>query len=430
MRLATCNLDGSEHPRYFEGRFLRPQRVAKLLLGLSEIVRSRFHMPDMLIPKDPVVTCSDDRLRFEGFSGCCGVYVRLDLLPEALRGERLGRGTTNVDFNQPMLSALAKIRQTDEVGLSVGSEAVEIRSGDSSVVEKKVSLPLRWLNGFVEVQACQARMTPVFEVSSLEGVRFLRSLPRMKTNRRETWIAAAGRGLRLSQLPPRGATARVGGMERLRVLEGLIPMADQLRIFKDEITGATAWVLNFEDCQFHLVLSPEVWRGFSGEGQALTSLATREWEDALTQVQAQLTWHSVIDPQDLAKRADCSEKAARQALAVLGARGLVGFDLQEASYFHRVLPFEMERVWQMQPRLKAAQKLIDDSAVRIARADKKRVEAYVKSSGVEHRVILTGDETATCTCPWYAQYQGDRGACKHELAVRMTLEERDQGGQS
>ena len=32
------------------------------------------------------------------------------------------------------------------------------------------------------------------------------------------------------------------------------------------------------DSRFHLVLSPEVWRGFSGEGQALNLLAKAERE--------------------------------------------------------------------------------------------------------------------------------------------------------
>src|SRR5260370_190675 len=61
----------------------------------------------------PVVTCSDDILRFEAFSGCCSTYGRLDLLPQAVSGEFISRGTTNVDFNASMRAALARIRDTD-----------------------------------------------------------------------------------------------------------------------------------------------------------------------------------------------------------------------------------------------------------------------------------------------------------------------------
>jgi hypothetical protein len=53
-----------------------------------------------------VVTSNGDRLRFESFSGCCGVHARLDLLPDALTGQPVRSGSTNVDFNEGMRAAL------------------------------------------------------------------------------------------------------------------------------------------------------------------------------------------------------------------------------------------------------------------------------------------------------------------------------------
>ena len=49
------------------------------------------------------------------------------------------------------------------------------------------------------------------------------------------------------------------------------------------------------------------------------------------------------------------------------------------------------------------------------------VEAWVRGSGVEHRVRLSA-EGARCTCPWWAKHHGDRGPCKHVLAVQLSLE--------
>jgi uncharacterized Zn finger protein len=46
-----------------------------------------------------------------------------------------------------------------------------------------------------------------------------------------------------------------------------------------------------------------------------------------------------------------------------------------------------------------------------------RVEARVEGSGVRHTVILEG-EKARCTCTWFAKHQGERGLCKHVLAVK------------
>jgi hypothetical protein len=299
---------------------------------------------------------------------------------------------------------------------------VELAVDRGKVIEKKVRLPIRWLKGFVEVQACQRRMQRVLSISGLEAARFLKGLPRMKTNRRETWIVPAGTGLRISQVRPQGTGVRVGGLERLRALEKLAAQAKSLWIYSDETTGATGWVLVFDDCRFQLLVSPEVWRGFSGEGQALESLAKSEWPGVLRRVRAQLNWNAVIEQEEIARRAGVDEGLARDALAALGARGLVGFDLAEDAYFHRELPFDLSAVDALQPRLKQAKKLALGGQVRIEQHTASLVEAFVTSGGVEHRVRLT-DEDAKCSCPWHAKHQQDRGPCKHVLATRLVLEE-------
>ena len=71
-----------------------------MLLVLSDVVRTHFFLPQPAL-LDPVVTSNEAMLRFEGFSGCCGVYARVDLPAEAFDSDIQGRGTTNVDFNNP-----------------------------------------------------------------------------------------------------------------------------------------------------------------------------------------------------------------------------------------------------------------------------------------------------------------------------------------
>src|SRR5262249_21754409 len=151
----------------------------------------------------------------------------------------------------------------------------KLSRGGAAVVERKVALPIRWLKGFVEVQAYQSRMEPVHEVTGVEALRFLRALPRSKM-KHPAWIVASGRGLRLSQQPSTGGV-RAGGLERLRILEGLAPHARALRIYGDAAGGTSAFELVLDTARFHLVLSPDVWRGFSGEGQALAELAGGDW---------------------------------------------------------------------------------------------------------------------------------------------------------
>jgi hypothetical protein len=419
LRLATFG--GAEaYPHFFQGQLRRPERCADLLRCLAEIVQARFSLPTAILHRlmDPVVTSSEGALRFEGFSNCCSAYARVDFLPEAFRGEKMGRGTTNVDFNPPMRAALARIRAGEDVGLSVGSDSVELTRSADIVTERKVALPIRWLKGFVEVQSCQARMQPRLDVPGSEAHRFFRTMPRGTV--KEAWVAPMGRGLRLSQIASKDAV-RIAGVQRLRVLEILARHADRLRVYFDESTLANAWELNLGEARFVLALSPEPWRGFSGEGQALKDLAGSAWQKLLPRVQAALTWDATIDADAVAKKLRAESDHVKSALAALGARGLVGFDLSQSAFFQRVLPFDLSLVEKLQPRLKDARKLVADGGIRILRREGANIEAVVPGSGVEHRVRLS-NAGARCTCPWFAKHQGERGPCKHVLAVQIATE--------
>ena len=245
----------------------------------------------IILLADPVITSSDDILRFEAFSACCSTYARVDFLPDALDGNLQGRGTTNVDFNAALRAALARIRDGDTVELSIGAKAMELSPNAVLVVERKVPLPLRWLKGFVEVQHTSAN-APRLEVPGAEARRFLRSLPRGVV-KQTCWVVPAGRGLRSHRATSDGVA--VGGMQRLRVLEDLACHARQLLVFTEDSSQTSTWVLVLDEARFHLVLSPEVWRGFSGEGQVLGDLANVDGKRSLARVQASLKWQSRID---------------------------------------------------------------------------------------------------------------------------------------
>jgi len=45
------------------------------------------------------------------------------------------------------------------------------------------------------------------------------------------------------------------------------------------------------------------------------------------------------------------------------------------------------------------------------------------SGGVRHTVILDREsEKERCTCTWFSSNQGERGACKHILAVKKLVQ--------
>jgi hypothetical protein len=113
-------IEKREAPCFFWGKLTQPYMTARCLIALSNVVQSSFNLTpaQLTMLKDPIVTAGNNRLRFEGFSNCAGVYARVDVLPDGHDGEFLENGTTNVDFNPGMISALGGIGRQENVVMS------------------------------------------------------------------------------------------------------------------------------------------------------------------------------------------------------------------------------------------------------------------------------------------------------------------------
>lgn len=418
LTLATFTRE-AEAPYFFQGVMRDPRVLADMFLILSDIVRTHFFLPIPHHALDPVLTSSDSMLRMEGFSACCGVYARIDMAHAAFEGDLKSRGTTNVDFNDPMRAALRNIRVQDSVKFSVGRSEVALEVDDARVVEKKVKLPIRWIKGFSEVQAYQPTLELRYEIPAAQALKLLRSMPAVQP-RSPLYVTGRAASVRLSHRPQPGCV-RFLGAHRIRVVEPLLVNARSLRIWADDDTGTSAWEILSGDVRFLLLVSPEVYRGFSGEGQNLEALAGGRWQDLLSTVRAQMNWQNEIEVASVAETIAASVTEVEATLAALGSRGLAGFDVNSGRYFHRELPFDYDQVDALQPRLKAAYKLIHDERVSLDSVADEETRYVVGGSGVDHYVRLRSDGDR-CTCPWYSKHPGERGPCKHILAAQMTLD--------
>ncbi|MFJ8754198.1 SWIM zinc finger family protein [Streptomyces sp. NPDC102441] len=409
------------HPRFFQGFLARPQVAAAGLLCVADVAAARYYQPPRTAWLDPVVTGNGNRLRFESFSGCCGVYARLDMLGDALDGDDIGHGTTNIDVNNPLREALIRVGPDDPLYLEVGPEALAVTTFDGPVVEKKVPLPDRWLRGFAETQV----ITPGFdlraELSSAEAVRFLRSLPRPGASRGASrgarWVVPAGGSLRATTRPVPGAVC-LPGPERLAALTRVLRHATGLRIHGPAVTTgsgpvASAWEVRLPGMRLTLTLSPDASRGFSGEGGVLDALAEEESAGDAELVSVLLAWEPTVDIADLAVQCGLTPRRVRAALTRLGTAGRVGYDVAEAAYFHRELPYDTGWAERHNPRLRAAHALVEAGAVHL---DGELATVVVDDHF--HRV-RSAEGRLTCTCRWWAEYRGGRGPCKHALAVRI-----------
>lgn len=420
LALATCDANHAK-PYFFEGKVRQPRIMGEMLYTLSDVVRTHFFLPRPAI-LDPVLTSNEEILRLEGFSGCCGVYARVDLPAEAFDGECHGRGTTNVDFNTPMRNALLRLRDNEDVEFAVGKDEVILSKGNDKTIEKKVKLPLRWIKGFSEVQAYQPRLDQKMDVSAAEALRFVRTLPKAAKPKMPSYAVSAGRSIRLSQRYQKGAVP-ILGTHRVKVIESLLARAQSLKVWADDESGASAWEVCYPVGSFFLMISPEVFRGFSGEGQILSALAKPPSDLVISKVRASLKWQSQLDVGKLARELGLTSDEVEAALAVLGSRGLAGFDAGQSQYFHRELPFDLDKVEEMQPRLGNARKLVDNGLVRRVTSTDRTIATYeVQGTGTIHRVQL-GAEQNICTCPWYSKYLGQRGPCKHVLAASLVQDE-------
>jgi hypothetical protein len=92
----------------------------------------------------------------------------------------------------------------------------------------------------------------------------------------------------------------------------------------------------------------------------------------------------------------------------------VGYDLAEAAYFHRELPYDPALIEQASPRLRSARALVESGAVRLQDG-----LAIVTVGDHAHRVGFAADGGAFCTCEWWARYRGGRGSCTHMLAAGL-----------
>ncbi|WP_327682910.1 SWIM zinc finger family protein [Kitasatospora sp. NBC_00458] len=425
-------LGAAAHPRFFAGFLAEPEPAAAALLAVADVAAARYYQPQLRASLDPVVTANGDRLRFESFSGCCGVYARLDVLAAGLDGDEIGHGTTNVDVNNPLREALSRIGRAEPLHLAVGPDALEVTTFDGPVVEKKVPLPERWLRGFAETQVTAAGFDLRAELPAAEAVRFLRSLPRGGGGGRagarvSQWVVPAGRTLRPTTRPVPGAVC-LPGPERLAALQRVLRHALALRVYgpvAGDGPAASAWEVVLPGMRLTLTLSPDASRGFSGEGGVLGALATDTAEPDAELVAALLAWEPRIEVAELAEQAGLTPARVRAALTRLGTGGQIGYDAAEAAYFHRQLPYDAGRAEDRNPRLRAARALVAAGAVRLEEGGGL---ATVTVDDHIQRVRSDAAGAVGCTCLWWAKYRGGRGPCKHVLAVGMVREEALRGG--
>ena len=409
-------------PSFFHGFATHPQVLARGLVTLADITATRYYNFTPMAERDPILSAHGDRLRAECFSGCNAVYACFEVMGSGLDGGDIGRGTTNVDIGPKSRAMLSNLPRNELLHLDVGAEGLRASTPGTSTIERPVTMPSRWVRALGNAAQSQQGFVEAFRVPASGARRFLAGLPPASSSGRSAWLSSSRGAIKASVAATSGAVL-VSGLQRLSALKRLLPHVQGLIVHgpADEHTVGAMITLQLPDARLTLGLTDKEWRGYSGEGSLLASLAEPNVMEDADLVSAMLAFEPIIDVHRLAKDTALPEARVKAALAVLAASGRVGWDVNDQAYFHRELPDSPDRVEKDNPRLTAAQKLVSADAVQSTDS-----EAWIVTSGdAEYGVRLGPDadvpeKGATCSCTWYLSHAGDRGPCKHVLAVMLT----------
>ncbi|MBD0403343.1 SWIM zinc finger family protein [Flammeovirga sp. EKP202] len=401
----------------FWGKLKYPYYLSRCLITLSNVVKSSFNLSPFQIAllKDPIVTVGNQQIRFEGFSHCVGVYARVDVLEDGLDGEVLEYGTTNVDFNQELITALGKVNRNDQLSLSVGKKEVGFHQDGESFIERKVPLPTKWIKGLSTVQLYFSQSNPIFTLTKVQALQLFKTLPVGKV-KEDYYLSKKGNRYSFT-IRKEKDTITIGGIHRLKLLQPLLPLIKEMSVYEQEEKQSVTFVLVFEGVKFNFSLSRNYYRGFSGEGALLDGLLDTFPEKLIKAFDSFTYTNQTFNPTLLAVDKDLDLSKVENLTNVLAGMGLLGYDLETRNFYYRRLPFKLNRILSLNPRLKGAEKLIEEGKVKILSQNEYETKAEVEGSGgIQHYVLIQG-ENKKCTCTWYSKNQGTRGLCKHILAV-------------
>ena len=406
-------------PCFFYGNILNSYVAAKCMSVLAKMVGSHFTIaPGLHIYlRDPIISVGNQELHFEAFSSCNGVYARVDILQSGIDGEFIQSGCTNIDFNDNTIRAFNTVKPNERLSLSIGSKKVAFTTEKNSTIEKKVSLPNRWIKGLSNVQAYLSEMELAFQLTKIESLQLFKTLPKTAI-KGDYYLTKSGLSYQFSSIP-KSNYIKIGGIHRLNLLQNLLFDIDSLSFYKCDGEQSVAIILAFKGIQMLFLFSENVYRGFSGEGKNLPDLITEIPDEWLLGINSFFKTNEVFNPTLVAIENDIDFNKMTALQSSLSSIGLIGFDILSNRYFYRRLPFKLERLKNFNPRIQNAKKLIENDEVKIIEQSEKYLKAEVKGSSDINHIVIKSNSEYLCTCTWFTNHQHKRGFCKHILAVKM-----------
>lgn len=414
---------------------------------------------------DPIVTVHPDRVFFEAFSADQSSYglVIADRTLFAPEGE-VTHGTTNVDFTAWLWAAIAEMRTTRETHFRVGAEGFEVRTaGAGGRFEQKVDVPDSWVRGFLQLQGAMALPGTRLSMRPVDLLAAIRTLSHMKAKvspRALRYEMEPGHDASLvlepweARIPLSGAShsfaerrvIRTWGRRRLRLLEPLLPWAEQVDVYLKGRALPSFYVVTLPGVRFVLGLSGWSANRWTESGSFDLLVAPSRNEKVKNVAQQWLSKHFVGTTEQLATACNATAAEVTQALSSLCSEGKVLYDVERRDWRHRELfnkPIDLEKLYPPAPRREEANGFIARGEVRISNsairetAKQKRFKTpdgdifrevvfrdWVVNGSVgpqsEVELVLNDEDRmifGRCKCAFFDEHLMNRGPCAHLLAL-------------
>ena len=414
--------DDNDKPCFFYGNIINSYLASRCLSVLANTVNSHFALTPGQIAKlkDPIVSVGAGELHFEAFSSCNSVYARVNILKNGVDGEFLHSGTTNIDFNNETIRAFNNMRQSEKLLIGIGSKEVHVITGKYKTIEKKVTLPDRWIKGLGNVQVLLSEMELAFQLTKLEALQLFKTLPN-STTKSNYYLTKSGNNYIFVPIEKQNSI-KVGGIHRLNLIQKLISSVDSLHIYRHKAQQSFALILIFKDIQMTYLFSNSVYQGFSGEGSLLEHLTDSISSNLLHGMNNYFKTNEVFNPALISVENGIDLRIMNNLQSNLSGIGLLGYNLFDNNYFYRRLPFKLERLINFNPRLKNAKKIVESDEIKILERTETYIKALVKGSTDIYHTVIKNNDIYQCTCNWYTNNENNRGVCKHILAVKIAFE--------
>jgi hypothetical protein len=367
--------------------------------------------------------------------------------------ENLQLGTTNVDYSLPLYESFQSLRSYRETRFKVDPAGFTVATeGNSDYREEKIDLPQGWLRGFMQIQSAMGlggTAVPVSREAVYSVLAYLKRHRVEKSPRALRFELVPGKAPVLVLEPweikivshgtiyqgPETQPIRIWGRRRLAVLGRTLPLVERFTVHLLGTGLPSFWLAHMGEMTLTLGLSGWTTNDWT-RGSALDLLMppVKPSADAVAIVAGVLQQRRAMMLSELLGVSRLSKSELLAALNHLAYSGQMIHDLASNIYrWRQIMPQALgeREIGPENAELSASHAIFVERKVMVEKQEnlaggKKFYGGKAESTPVE--IIVDGEDQikrGKCLCGHYKTFGLRNGPCRHMLALRMLVMNRE-----